>query len=93
MPQNDVDYEHLPAGQQMDEVDVSLRAHFAKMTDQRLTEYNPTWSDEQVIEWEPDFRSDGNLMMICVERDVDIDEYRRVIEEHIAFRKENGAKI
>ncbi len=93
MPENEVDYEHLPAGQQMDEVDVSLRAHFANMSDEKLSEYKATWSDEEIVEWEPDFRNDGNLMMICVERDVDVVEYRQVIEEHIAFRRDNGATI
>jgi hypothetical protein len=91
--QQTVDYEHLPAGQAMDETDVSLRAHFARMSDERLAEYDPNWTDEQLMAWEENFRSDGNLMLVCCERDVDTEEYRRVIEEHIEFRRKNGAKI
>lgn len=93
MTENTVDYEQLPADKDMDEVDRSLRAHFTRMSDERLAEYDASWTDEQIVEWEPDFRSDGNLMIICAERDVDVDEYRQVIEQHIAYRKENGAKI
>lgn len=85
-PKSTVDYEHLPAGVPMDETDVSLRAYFARMSDARLAEYDAAWSDERVIEWDGNFRSDGALMLVCVERDVGIDEYRRVLEEHIAFR-------
>ena len=93
MTENTVDYEHLPAGMAMDESDISLRALLAKKSDAKLKEYNPSWTDEQLLEWEPDFRNDGNLMLICTERDVDIEEYRRVLEEHITFRKQFGAKI
>jgi len=88
-----VEYEHLPKDKDMDETDVSLRYHLAEMSDGKLAEYDPNWTDEQVMEWEPDFRSDGNLMLVCCERDVDVEEYRQVLEEHIQYRRENGAKI
>lgn len=91
--QQTVDFEHLPAGQPMDETDVSLRAHFARMSKEKLAEYDPNWTDEQLMAWEENFRSDGNLMLVCCERDVDVEEYRRVLEEHIAFRRQYGAKI
>lgn len=91
--QQTVDFEHLPAGQPMDETDVSLRAHFARMSNEKLAEYDPNWTDEQLMAWEENFRSDGNLMLVCCERDVDVEEYRRVLEEHIAFRRQYGAKI
>jgi hypothetical protein len=39
-----------------------------------------------VIEWDGNFRSDGALMLVCCERDVEIDEYRAVLEEHIRRR-------
>lgn len=77
----------------MDEADRSVRAHFANMSDEKLAEYDPSWSDEQVMEWDGDFRNDGCLFLVCVERDVDIDEYRQVLEEHIELRRKNGAKI
>ena len=88
-----VDYEHLPAGQDMDESDVSVRYKFANMSDAKLAEYDPIWTDEQVMEWEPDFRNDGNLFLVCTERDIDVEDYRHILEEHIAFRRQNGCTI
>jgi hypothetical protein len=81
------DYEHLPGDGPLDETDVNLRAYFARQTDDRLAEYNPAWSDERVMEWDGNFRSDGALMLTCCERDVDVGEYRRVLERHIACRR------
>ncbi|HRI88219.1 MAG TPA: hypothetical protein PLJ47_07285 [Candidatus Hydrogenedentes bacterium] len=80
------DYEHLPAGMPMDETDVSLRAYLTRQTDEHLAEYDKTWTDEQVMEWDGNFRLDGNLMLVCVERDVDITEFRAVLEDHLRFR-------
>jgi hypothetical protein len=81
-----VKYERLPEGKAMDETDFSLRYHFAEMSDERLREYDPSWSDEKLMEWDGDFRNDGNLMLVCCERDIDVAEYRAVLEEHIKFR-------
>jgi len=85
----EVNYEHLPAGMAMDETDVNLRAHFSRMSDEKLNEYQPTWTDDQVMEWDGDFRDDGVLFLVCSERDVEIEEYRRVLVEHIRFRFAN----
>jgi hypothetical protein len=81
-----LDFEHLPAGVPMDETDVSVRAYLARLSDERLREYNPAWTDEQVMAWDGNFRSDGALMLVCCERDVEVQEYRRVLEEHLMFR-------
>jgi len=86
MPTNDVDYEHLPPDQPADETDYSLRAHFARISDEKLREYDPAWSDEQVIEWDDDFTCEGNLLLVCCEREIDVHEYRRALEEHMKFR-------
>lgn len=80
------DYEHLPAGTRMDETDVSLRAYLARLNDAHLAEYDTAWSDEHVMKWDGNFRLDGNLMLVCVERDVDVAEFRRVLEDHLRFR-------
>lgn len=84
---NEPDFERLPPGEAMDETDVSLRAYLAGLSDEHLSAYDPNWSDEQVIEWDGNFRSDGALMLVCCERDVDVDEFRRVLEEHLQFRR------
>ena len=71
----------------MDETDVNLRAYLEGLSAEQLAKYNPQWSDEEVKEWDGNFRSDGALMLICCERDVEIEEYRRVLEEHIPPRE------
>ena len=69
-----------------DETDINLRAYFTRMSDERLRQYDPAWSNEQVIQWDGNFRSDGALMLVCCERDIEIDEYRAVLAEHISRR-------
>jgi hypothetical protein len=85
-PKKEINYERMPAGMPMDETDVNLRAHFSRMSDDKLRQYDPAWTDRQVMEWDGDFRDDDTLFLVCSERDVEIDEYRRVLEEHIGFR-------
>ena len=84
---DEIDFEKSPPDQLMDETDVSLRAYLASLGDEHLSRYDPNWTDEQVIDWDGNFRSDGALMLVCCERDVEITEFRRVLEEHITFRK------
>jgi hypothetical protein len=86
MTDPNINYEILPAGMAMDETDVNLRSYFSRMSDEKLQEYNQRWSDEEVIAWDGNFRDDGNLFLVCSERDVDIEEYRRVLAEHTRFR-------
>lgn len=69
-----------------DETDINLRAYMSRFSDEHLREYDSAWSDEEVIEWDGNFRSDGALMLVCCERDIEIDEYRAVLEEHICRR-------
>ncbi len=81
------DFEQLPEGVPMDETDVSLRAYLSRLSDEHLARYDPDWTDEQLREWDDNFRSDGHLMLVCCERDVDVREFRRVLEEHIRYRR------
>ena len=83
---DEINYERLPEGQPMDETDTSLRAYLAGLDDDRLSSYDPTWSNEEVIAWDGNFRDDGALMLVCCERDVEIEEFRRVLVEHMKFR-------
>ncbi len=85
-PENEIDFETSPGGEPLDETDVSLRAYLAKRSAEHLEQYSRKWSDEKVIEWDGNFRNDGNLMLVCCERDVDIEEFRRVLEEHLELR-------
>jgi hypothetical protein len=81
-----IDYEHAPDGSPMDETDVALRAHLSRMSDEKLREYDANWTDEELKEWDGNFRSDDALMLVCCERDVDVEEYRRVLQEHLRLR-------
>jgi hypothetical protein len=82
---NDSDLEK-PLDGPPDETDISLRAYLSRMSDEDLRQYDPAWTDEQLIEWDGNFRSDGALMLVCCERDIEIEEYRTVLEEHISRR-------
>ena len=83
---NDIDLERPLDGSSPDETDINLRAYFTRFTDERLREYDPSWSDDQVMQWDGNFRSDGALMLVCCERDIEVGEYRAVLEEHIQRR-------
>jgi hypothetical protein len=79
-------FEQEPTSQPLDETGINLRAYFDRMPDQKMQQYRSEWSDEQVIEWDGNFRDDGCLMITCCERDVEIREYREVIEDSIRYR-------
>lgn len=79
-------FEEAPYSEPPDETTVSLRAYFDRLSDEKLRAYSPHWSDQQVIDWDGNFRSDGALMLVCCDRDVRIEEYRQVIEACRRFR-------
>jgi hypothetical protein len=56
------------------------------MSDDKMRQYQPSWTDDQVMEWCGDFRDDGILFITCSERDVEVGEFRRVLEQAIAYR-------
>ena len=73
-------FEQAPTTEELDETAINLRAYFDRLPDAKLQQYDPSWSDEVLIEWDGNFKDDGTLMMFCCERDIGIDEYRRVLE-------------
>jgi hypothetical protein len=79
-------FEQEPWEKSPDETDVNLRAYLDRMPDEKMRQYSPDWTDEEVLEWDGDFRNDGALMIACCERDIDIEEFRRVLEQAIAYR-------
>jgi hypothetical protein len=79
-------FEQEPTTEPMDETSVNLRAYFDRMEDEKMREYRAAWTDQQVIDWDGNFRDDGCLMILCCERDVEIDEYRKVLEQAIEYR-------
>lgn len=86
-------FESYPPGALMDETDVNLRAYVALMPEEKLRQYDPSWTDEQLMEWDGNFKNDDTLMLICSEREVDPQEFRDVIEHYFRFCEENGAPL
>jgi hypothetical protein len=80
-------FEKLPGEQPRDETDYALRSYVAGLAPEHLAQYSPDWTDEQVKDWDGNFRSDGGLMLVCCERDVDVAEFRSTVEEFLQFRK------
>src|SRR5438105_4410621 len=70
-----------------DETSVNLRAYFDRMPDQKMQQYSPSWDDQRLMEWDENFKNDGELLLPCSERDVEVGEYRKVLEECIAYRE------
>jgi hypothetical protein len=79
-------FEQLPGAQPRDETDYALRSYVAGLSEEHLARYNPAWTDEEVMAWDGNFRSDGALMLVCCERDVDVSEFRETVEELLRFR-------
>jgi hypothetical protein len=69
-----------------DESSYNLRAYLDRMPDEKMQQYSPDWPDEQLIEWDDNFKDDGTVMLGCSERDIDVEEYRRALEQAIAYR-------
>ncbi len=83
---NDTNLELPIDGTVPDETDINFRAYLTRFSDEKLRQYDPSWCDEQLKEWDGNFRSDGALMLVCCERDIEIGEYRAVLEEHLRRR-------
>ena len=79
-------FEQEPYDERTDETTTNLRAYFDRMDDRKMREYDPTWSDEKLVEW------DG-LLVPCCERDIEVEEYRRVLEQAIQYRDRARGKI
>jgi hypothetical protein len=80
-----MDFERAGRQSGDDETAVNLRAYFDRIPEEKLREYDPAWNDEKVIEWDDNFKDDGNLFLPCSERGVDIQEYRRVLHLRLAW--------
>ena len=83
---NDPNLEFPDNGTIPDETDINFRAYLSRMSDDKLRQYDPNWSDQELMDWDGNFRSDGALMLVCCERDIEVEEYRRVLHEHLRRR-------
>jgi hypothetical protein len=81
------DFEKLPSSEPKDETDFGLRAYVTRISEDKLAQYDPAWPDEQLVEWDGNFKNDNSLMLVCCERDVGPPEFRKVLEDWLEFRK------
>ena len=70
-----------------DETEENLSAYLETLSSEHLEMYDPDWNHEEVINWDGNFRSDGALMLVCCERDVEVGEFRKAVEEHLNSQK------
>lgn len=76
-----------------DETSYNLRAYLDRMPDDKLRQYQSGWADDQLMEWCGDFKDDGSLFLACCERDIEIEEFRRALEQSIAYRNRVRAQL
>lgn len=86
MQQPEWNFEQEPRPDPGDETSVNLRAYLDRMPDEKLAAYRREWTDAEVRDWCGDFRDDGVLFLVCSERDVEVDEFRREVEACLQYR-------
>lgn len=79
-------FEQEPSDEPVDDTIINLRAYFDLMADEKMQQYQKDWTDDEVMQWDDNFTDEGNLLLVCCFRDVEIDEYRKVIEQAIEYR-------
>ena len=87
MEQRKWHFEQEPSSEPIDDTIINLRAYFDLMPDEKMQQYANAWADAEVIAWDDNFTDEGNLLLVCCHRDVEIDEYRKVLEQAIAYRQ------
>lgn len=88
--------EPYPTGEPKDETSVNLRAYLDRMADEKMQKYRKDWSDQQVMDWDGNFKDEdgeNSLFLICSERAIDVAEYRRILEQAIAYRDRVRGKL
>lgn len=80
-------FEAEPPFEPRTEAGINLCAYFDAMPDAKLQSYDPSMSDEQLMVWDGNFKTDGDLFLPCCEsEEVEVDMYRRYIDACIAYR-------
>ena len=82
------DYERFASDVRPDETEYALRAYLSRIPDEKLATYDPRFGDDELMAWDGNFRSDGALMLVCCERDIDAIDFREALERHIEQRKQ-----
>ena len=56
-------FEQEPTTEEFDETAINLRAYFDRLPDAKLQQYDPSWNDQELIEWDGNFK--GNYSRHC----------------------------
>lgn len=87
-------FEGEPPFEDMSETGVNLCAYFDAMPDEKMRTYRPDMSDEELMRWDGNFTTDGDLLLPCCEsEDVDPAMYRRFIEACMRYRDRARAEL
>ena len=80
-------FEGEPPFELRTEAGINLCACFDAMPDAKLRAFDPGFSDKEVMRWDENFKSDGDMLLPCTaSTEVDVAMYRRYIAECIRYR-------
>ncbi len=80
-------FEGEPPFESRTEAGINLCAYFDGMPDAKLKTFDPAMSDEDLMRWDGNFKSDGDMLLPCTEsEEVDVEMYRRYIAECVKYR-------
>lgn len=81
-------FEDEPPFEPRTEAGINLCAYFDGMPDAKLKTFDPDMSDEDLMRWDGNFKSDGDMLLPCTEsEEVDVEMYRRYIGQCIRYRE------
>ena len=94
MPEPRWNFEGEPPFEPRTEAGINLCAYFDAMPDSMLLAFDPAMSDADLMEWDGNFKSDGEMLLPCTEsEEVGADMYRRYIAECIRYRDRVRARL
>lgn len=80
-------FESEPPFEEMTETGINLCAYFDAMPDAKLRTFDPAFTDDELMAWDGNFTSDGDLLLPCCEsEEVDVGMYRRFIAACMQYR-------
>ena len=80
-------FEGEPPFEPRTEAGINLCAYFDGMPDAKLKTFDPAMSDDELMRWDGNFKSDGDMLLPCTEsEEVDVAMYRRYIAACIRYR-------
>ena len=80
-------FEGEPPFEPRTEAGINLCAYFDAIPDAKLKTFDTGMSDEELMRWDGNFKSDGDMLLPCTEsEEVGVEMYRSYIAECIRYR-------